>query len=200
MLTNSRAVATASAIAADRVSVALVSLVRGEGTRSSTRASGCESGPGAVMDDLNSVKLYAPNANPSAAAPRSRIESVVATVSMPDSERAAAPADLRICSLSSLSAEPSPTARTLVTDSALGAGTRVSCSGLPVAPTAMRLSRISASTSSATMPSLSAISGPSGPDVRPTTNISARLATVPARTRSGPNDRAVRVLKVSPVR
>ena len=62
MLTNSRAVATASAIAADRASVALVSLVRGEGTRSSTRASGCESGPGAVMDDLNSVKLYAPNA------------------------------------------------------------------------------------------------------------------------------------------
>ncbi len=37
-------------------------------------------------------------------------------------------------------------------------------------------------------------------DVRPTTSISARLATVPARTRSGPNDRAVRVLKVSPVR
>ena len=89
MLTNSRAVATASAMAADRASVALVSFVRGDGTRSSTRASGCESGPGAVMDDLNSVKLYAPNANPSAAAPRSRIESVVATVSMPDNERAA---------------------------------------------------------------------------------------------------------------
>ncbi|SLH47138.1 Uncharacterised protein [Mycobacteroides abscessus subsp. abscessus] len=119
---------------------------------------------------------------------------VVATTSVPVSERAATPALRRSCSASSLSGAPRPTASTLVTpSSAAGAGTRVSSSALPFAPTAPSWSSSSARTSSvSTSPNMSsgAIEGPFSDEVKPITSTSMSGPRVSVRANSGPRERS----------
>ena len=138
MLTRSRAVATADAIATARAAsdfacpVVLSAVIFDSGGSF-----------GAVLALRNSCIWYAPRINPSTAASRCRSVSVVMTAPTPLRDRAATPAARRINSAGHTSrGAPSPTASTLATGSD-GTCTRVICSGAALAPRARRAVSIS---------------------------------------------------------
>ena len=102
------------------------------------------------------------------------------------SDRAAAPADLRICSASTLSGAPSPTASTLSHRQACGCGDAGELFRLALGPDRRDLGRDRSATPSGSRPSPTTAGGSSSEVVRPMTRTATSSASVVASERSGP--------------